>query len=120
MKIAILYDFDKTLSYKDMQEYGFFDDLKIEDRAIARAHLLHDEMRPLAIDVEWADELVADLLNLKTNRSEKFLNFAHHDLLASCCGSVWLSLSDGEFFLDFSLSSAAPIINIWLLLLINS
>lgn len=31
MKIALLYDFDKTLSYKDMQEYGFFDDLKIED-----------------------------------------------------------------------------------------
>ena len=31
MKIALLYDFDKTLSYKDMQEYGFFDDLNIED-----------------------------------------------------------------------------------------
>jgi 2-hydroxy-3-keto-5-methylthiopentenyl-1-phosphate phosphatase len=31
MKIALLYDFDKTLSYKDMQEYGFFDDLQIED-----------------------------------------------------------------------------------------
>lgn len=31
MKIALLYDFDKTLSYKDMQEYGFFDDLKIKN-----------------------------------------------------------------------------------------
>lgn len=27
MKIALLYDFDKTLSYKDMQEYGFLEDL---------------------------------------------------------------------------------------------
>lgn len=27
MKIAILYDFDKTLSIKDMQEFGFFKDL---------------------------------------------------------------------------------------------
>lgn len=27
MKVAILYDFDKTLSIKDMQEFGFFKDL---------------------------------------------------------------------------------------------
>ena len=39
MKIAILYDFDKTLSYKDMQEYGFFDDLKIEDSKSFWSHV---------------------------------------------------------------------------------
>jgi len=31
MKIALMYDFDKTLSYKDMQEYGFFNDLGYDD-----------------------------------------------------------------------------------------
>ena len=31
MKIAILYDFDKTLTYKDMQEYGFIEDLGYTD-----------------------------------------------------------------------------------------
>lgn len=29
MKVAILYDFDKTLSGKDMQEFGFFDDIGV-------------------------------------------------------------------------------------------
>ena len=31
MKVAILYDFDKTLSGKDMQEFGFFDDIGVKD-----------------------------------------------------------------------------------------
>jgi len=39
MKIALLYDFDKTLSYKDMQEYGFFDDLNIEDSTTFWGHV---------------------------------------------------------------------------------
>ena len=31
MKIALLYDFDKTLSDRDMQEYGFIEDLGFKD-----------------------------------------------------------------------------------------
>lgn len=31
MKVALLYDFDKTLSRKDMQEYGFIESLGIDD-----------------------------------------------------------------------------------------
>ena len=33
MKIALLYDFDKTLSDRDMQEYGFIEDLGFKDPA---------------------------------------------------------------------------------------
>ncbi len=31
MKVALLYDFDKTLSRKDMQEYGFIESLGVDD-----------------------------------------------------------------------------------------
>ena len=62
-KIAILYDFDQTLSIKSMEEYGLFDYLEIEPQA------LYDRVTVRAAEYEM-DRVLAFMLELVVRAKE--------------------------------------------------
>ena len=79
MKIALLYDFDKTLSDRDMQEYGFIEDLGIQDPGQFWGLVDHRSK------ANQMDHILAYLFEMvhQSNRAGKPLTKAHLQQYAS-------------------------------------